>query len=76
MTGKNLIGYFLQPGAFDRVVEGVDAVVHIASPCRFDAVDPEGMLLSIEVSLGMIIRFTRGYWTCREWNIGSPRISH
>ncbi|KAF8601441.1 D-lactaldehyde dehydrogenase [Ceratobasidium sp. AG-I] len=33
-----------EDGAFDEAVKGVDAVVHTASPCTFDADDPETLI--------------------------------
>ena len=32
----------VQPGAFDEAVQGVDAVIHAASPVSFSTEDPEG----------------------------------
>ena len=32
----------MQEGAFDGAVQGVDAVEHIASPYRWNAVEPDG----------------------------------
>lgn len=34
----------LQEGAFDEAVNGVDAIVHTASPCHLDATDPDEMI--------------------------------
>ena len=31
-----------QDGAFDGVLDGLDAILHTASPFRYDVEDPEG----------------------------------
>lgn len=37
---------WMQPGAFDETVKGVDAIAHTASPFHFNADDPNGELKS------------------------------
>jgi hypothetical protein len=43
---SNIIGIYVmawtQEGAFDESVRGVDAIVHMASPCHADAVEIHG----------------------------------
>ena len=36
----------LQDGAFDHVVDGLDAILHTASPFQYDVEDPDGMQTS------------------------------
>lgn len=35
--------WFVQDGAFDEAVKGVDGIEHIASPVHLNADDPQGI---------------------------------
>jgi len=40
---RELTGFDLQDGAFDSVIDGLDAILHTASPYYFNVEDPDGM---------------------------------
>ncbi len=39
--------WYVQDGAFDEAVKGVDGIEHIAWPVHLHADDPQGILLNI-----------------------------
>lgn len=45
-----IVSDITQPGAFDEAVKGVDAVAHMASPFHFQADDPNGESIQLQIS--------------------------
>lgn len=55
--------YFMQDGAFDEVVKGVDAVEHTASPFHFNAVDPDELIKPAVAGTESVLRSALKYGT-------------